>query len=71
MTDPNTRPFHTIDPLILCTALAAQVPDIGFVATMSSTYNSPYNLARRTQGHRFGREADHQYRPVLQPERGG
>ncbi|NEI72328.1 NtaA/DmoA family FMN-dependent monooxygenase [Rhizobium lusitanum] len=49
MTDPNGRPFHTIDPLILCTALAAQVPDIGFVATMSSTYNSPYNLARRTQ----------------------
>ncbi|MGH6805243.1 MAG: NtaA/DmoA family FMN-dependent monooxygenase, partial [Ensifer adhaerens] len=49
MTDPNSRPFHTIDPLILCTALAAQVPDIVFVATMSSTYNSPYNLARRTQ----------------------
>jgi FMN-dependent oxidoreductase (nitrilotriacetate monooxygenase family) len=49
MTDPNARPFHTIDPLILATALAAQVPDIGFVATMSSTYNSPYNLARRTQ----------------------
>jgi FMN-dependent oxidoreductase, nitrilotriacetate monooxygenase family len=49
MTDPNSRPFHTIDPLILVTALAAQVPDIGFVATMSSTYNSPYNLARRTQ----------------------
>ncbi|ARM16199.1 MULTISPECIES: NtaA/DmoA family FMN-dependent monooxygenase [Rhizobium] len=49
MTDPNSRPFHTIDPLILCTALAAQVPDIGFVATMSSTYNSPFNLARRTQ----------------------
>ena len=24
-TDPNGRPFHTIDPLILCTALAAQV----------------------------------------------
>ncbi|GLQ09459.1 nitrilotriacetate monooxygenase [Devosia yakushimensis] len=49
MTDPNSRPFHTLDPLILCTALAAQVPDIGFVATVSSTYNSPYNLARRTQ----------------------
>ncbi|MEZ2129696.1 MULTISPECIES: NtaA/DmoA family FMN-dependent monooxygenase [unclassified Sinorhizobium] len=49
MTDPNSRPFHTIDPLILCSALAAQVPDIGFVATMSSTYNSPFNLARRTQ----------------------
>ncbi len=48
-TDPNGRPFHTIDPLILSTALAAQVPDIGFVVTMSSSYNSPFNLARRTQ----------------------
>jgi len=49
MLDPNGRPFHTLDPLILCAALAAQVPDIGFVATVSSTYNSPYNFARRTQ----------------------
>lgn len=49
MTDPAVRPLHTLDPLILSTALAAQVPDIGFVVTMSSTYNSPYNLARRTQ----------------------
>ncbi len=49
MTEPLGRPFHTIDPLILCTALAAQVPDIGFVVTVSSTYNSPYNFARRTQ----------------------
>lgn len=49
LTDPLSRPFHTLDPLILCTALAAQVPDIGFVATITSTYNSPYNLARRVQ----------------------
>jgi FMN-dependent oxidoreductase (nitrilotriacetate monooxygenase family) len=49
MTDPASRPFHTIDPLILCTALSAQVPDIGFVVTMSSTYNSPFNFARRVQ----------------------
>ncbi|CAH1673844.1 NtaA/DmoA family FMN-dependent monooxygenase [Chelatococcus asaccharovorans] len=49
MTDPKGRPFHTIDPLMLSTGLAAQVPDIGFVATMTSTYNSPYNFARRTQ----------------------
>ncbi|MCS3743960.1 NtaA/DmoA family FMN-dependent monooxygenase [Rhizobium sp. BK661] len=49
MTEPLGRPFHTIDPLILCTALAAQVPDIGFVVTVSSTYNSPYNFARRAQ----------------------
>lgn len=49
VADPKARPFHTIDPLILLTAIAAQVPDIGLVATISSTYNSPYNLARRTQ----------------------
>jgi len=49
MTDPTGRPFHTLDPLILLAALAAQVPDIGLVLTASSTYNSPYNLARRTQ----------------------
>ena len=29
--------------------LTAQVPDIGVVVTASSTYNSPYNFARRTQ----------------------
>jgi FMN-dependent oxidoreductase (nitrilotriacetate monooxygenase family) len=49
MTDPKGRPFHTLDPLILATALTAQVPDIGVVVTASSTYNSPYNFARRTQ----------------------
>ncbi|MCW5695554.1 MAG: NtaA/DmoA family FMN-dependent monooxygenase [Bauldia sp.] len=49
ITDPRARPFHTLDPLILLAALAAQVPDIGLVLTASSTYNSPYNLARRTQ----------------------
>lgn len=49
ITDPDARPFHTLDPLILLAHLAAQVPDIGLVATLSSTYNSPYNFARRTQ----------------------
>ncbi len=48
-TGPGTRPFHTLDPLILLTYLAAQVTDIGLVATMSTTYNSAYNLARRSQ----------------------
>lgn len=47
--EPGSRPLHTFDPLILLTAIAAQVPDIGLVATVSSTYNSPYNLARRAQ----------------------
>jgi len=41
------RPLHSLDPIVLFSALAAGVPDIGFVITASSTYNSPYNLARR------------------------
>ncbi|SMO86928.1 NtaA/DmoA family FMN-dependent monooxygenase [Paracoccus laeviglucosivorans] len=48
-TGAGTRPFHTIEPLILLTHLAAQVPDIGLVATLSTTYNSPFNLARSSQ----------------------
>ena len=43
------RPAQIIDPLILATAITSQVPDIGFVATVSSTFNAPYNLARRAQ----------------------
>lgn len=46
---PDSRPGHTIDPLVLAAYLTAKVDDIGFVATVSSTYNSPYNLARRAQ----------------------
>lgn len=46
---PDSRPAHTLDPLVLASYLTAKVDDIGFVATVSSTYNSPYNLARRAQ----------------------
>lgn len=49
MTERTGRPFHSLDPLIVLTAIAARVPDIGLVLTASSTYNSPYNFARRTQ----------------------
>ena len=45
----GSRPVQVIDPLILATALTAQVPDIGFIATVSATFNSPFNLARRAQ----------------------
>ena len=47
--EEDSRPPHIIDPLILATAITSQVPDIGFFATVSSTFNSPYNLARRSQ----------------------
>jgi FMN-dependent oxidoreductase (nitrilotriacetate monooxygenase family) len=45
--DNTSRPLHSLDPIVLFSALAAAVPDIGFVLTASSSYNSPYNLARR------------------------
>jgi FMN-dependent oxidoreductase (nitrilotriacetate monooxygenase family) len=36
-----------LEPLTLLTALAAVTERIGLIATVSTTYNSPYNLARR------------------------
>lgn len=45
--DGSTRPIHSFDPTVLFSAIAAVVPDIGFLLTASSSYNSPYNLARR------------------------
>ncbi|WP_198952852.1 MULTISPECIES: NtaA/DmoA family FMN-dependent monooxygenase [unclassified Achromobacter] len=45
--DNTSRPLHSFDPTVLFSAIAARVPDIGFLLTASSSYNSPYNLARR------------------------
>ena len=36
-----------LEPLTLLTALAGATERIGLIATVSTTYNSPYNLARR------------------------
>ena len=41
------RPFDTLDPLTLLAALSASTTHIGLVATASTTYNEPYNVARR------------------------
>jgi alkanesulfonate monooxygenase SsuD/methylene tetrahydromethanopterin reductase-like flavin-dependent oxidoreductase (luciferase family) len=38
-----------LDPLVLLGHLAAVTTHIGVVVTSSTTYNSPYNLARRFQ----------------------
>ncbi|AZG47765.1 NtaA/DmoA family FMN-dependent monooxygenase [Gordonia insulae] len=42
-------PGTGIDPLILLGHVAATTSDLGVVITSSTTYNSPYNLARRFQ----------------------
>jgi len=39
--------LNRLEPLTLLSAAATHTSHIGLVATMSSTYNSPFNLARR------------------------
>jgi len=41
------RPSGGLEPTVLLTALAAVTEHIGLIATASTTYNEPYNLARR------------------------
>jgi FMN-dependent oxidoreductase (nitrilotriacetate monooxygenase family) len=41
------RPAGVIEPLTLLTVLAGVTEHIGLIATASTSYNSPYNLARR------------------------
>jgi N-acetyl-S-(2-succino)cysteine monooxygenase len=45
--DIRYRPVGRLDPTVLLPALAAVTERIGLVATASTTYNEPYNLARR------------------------
>jgi len=45
--DVRYRPVGRLDPTALLPALAAVTERIGLVATASTTYNEPYNLARR------------------------
>jgi FMN-dependent oxidoreductase (nitrilotriacetate monooxygenase family) len=41
------RPSGVLEPLTLLTVLAGATERIGLIATASTSYNSPYNLARR------------------------
>ena len=45
--DGQFRPPGQLEPLTLLTALSQHTSRIGLIATVSSTYNEPYNLARR------------------------
>ena len=45
--DLGQRPAGALEPLTLLTALATATEHIGLIATASTSYNSPYNLARR------------------------
>ncbi|HEX8626947.1 MAG TPA: LLM class flavin-dependent oxidoreductase, partial [Catenuloplanes sp.] len=45
--DLGRRPAGVLEPTVLLTALAGVTRHIGLIATASTTYNEPYNLARR------------------------
>jgi len=45
--DPGRRPTGKLEPTVLLTALAGVTAHIGLIATASTSYNEPYNLARR------------------------
>jgi len=44
---PQHRPFQSLEPTITLATIAAATQHIGLIATASSTYNEPYNIARR------------------------
>ena len=45
--DVGRRPSGTLEPTVVLAAVAAVTTRIGLIATASTTYNDPYNLARR------------------------
>ncbi|MDR2127461.1 MAG: LLM class flavin-dependent oxidoreductase [Burkholderiaceae bacterium] len=41
------RPFQALEPTVVLTAIAAATRHIGLIGTVSSSFNEPYNIARR------------------------
>ncbi|MFC9835066.1 LLM class flavin-dependent oxidoreductase [Rhodococcus sp. NPDC127530] len=46
-SNPERRPSGKLEPTIILTAISAATEKIGLIATASTSYNEPYNLARR------------------------
>jgi FMN-dependent oxidoreductase (nitrilotriacetate monooxygenase family) len=47
MSNPARRPAEALEPTLLLAAMAAVTERIGLIATGSTTYDEPYNVARR------------------------
>jgi FMN-dependent oxidoreductase (nitrilotriacetate monooxygenase family) len=45
--NPAFRPFQSLEPTVILAMIAALTERIGLIATLSTTYNEPYNVARR------------------------
>jgi FMN-dependent oxidoreductase (nitrilotriacetate monooxygenase family) len=46
-SDVGRRPSGSLEPTVLLAAMAMATERVGLIATASTTYNEPYNLARR------------------------
>ncbi|NTI46326.1 LLM class flavin-dependent oxidoreductase [Agrobacterium rhizogenes] len=44
---PRSRPYQALEPTVVLAAMAVVTEKIGLIATASTTFNDPYNLARR------------------------
>ena len=45
--EAGARPWNSLEPTVVLAAIAAVTERVGLVATASTTFNEPYNLARR------------------------
>jgi FMN-dependent oxidoreductase (nitrilotriacetate monooxygenase family) len=45
--DPSAGPWNALEPTVLLAGIAATTERLGLMATASTTFNDPYNLARR------------------------
>ncbi|MGW4580608.1 NtaA/DmoA family FMN-dependent monooxygenase [Rhodococcus sp. YH1] len=45
--DLRYRPFNSLEPSVVLAAVAAATSRIGLIGTLSSSYNDPYDVARR------------------------
>lgn len=43
----ESRPFQSLEPTVVLATIAAATRHIGLIATASTSYNEPYNIARR------------------------
>jgi FMN-dependent oxidoreductase (nitrilotriacetate monooxygenase family) len=47
MSSPARRPAEALDPTLLLAAMSAVTEQVGLIATASTTYEEPFNLARK------------------------
>ncbi len=47
LSDVGRRPAGSLEPTVLLTAMAMATSRVGLIGTASTSYNDPYNLARR------------------------